>query len=1126
MEVELVTRLFLKSTCRRMRNSHWLPCLGWLVLLMPIPLLSINTTRTTSVLQSSTDRQHNDFIRFINATDLVVADYKLSIEYLCSEPSTVRVEVIVSTDVKTGITIYKKRWKCEKHLHILRIRTLWVRFPSIMLYRADYLIQRSIVINNVILRAWIVNTDFEAHKNRNTAVYEQATTRTYKLLKTLSPFERPYKDHQECLQWDKEKIQAIKDKQIHRCLLENDVVELLSFPFASSGLNFGITRKLKKFNNPEMEVASKQLVNNPRFTVSIWIYLLHRCKWPFCGIFHHINEKQMYATPLLFLTQDGNIHFQMMMASGKHVAGRSHFKLSLRQWCRVDLTLQDRRMTLSVSYGEKLQAREDAFYSYREDVHLNNSAGYFVLGGSNHVRAFEGFIGPVKLYRLLALTGQEISNPLVTDHNFHKHVEQYNRKCKYLTTHTMEYFQSFGLLKKMQQMYRSNSYYLELVTKYGPVDYDKEKCAAHPWGKRTEKKYKAFFDLVHTMALQPISDFAHSPNLRSALIKVGEKLFQKTVEILVRPNSTQQIDRLTIPLMEASCCGYYRAAYFLAVIFETGLGVEIQPLQGLLYSLVAAQGNDRLALMHLGYKHDQGIDGYRLDYDMSYSYYLNIAQQTINDRHVFDGEQAFVESVRLMDDSALQSQTQENDDIFLWLRYQANHGDAFAQQKLARMLYWGQHGITRDVKAAMEWYSRSAEETGDPLSLYEYGLFLFKGRGVEKNTKLGLKLIHEAASKGSHEALNGLGWYYEIFEKDFVKAVEYWEKAMQMGNLDASHNLGVMYAAGLYPGKPVKNETEAFQYYYKAGSGGHFESVIRCSFYWSTGNFESIPHNPRMAVHWAKFVAEHNGFLGYIMRKAMHAYLQKSWNEALLYYLVTAETGIETSQTNVAYLCEEHPELASNSVDYAWRYYNLSAFQLTTHPFVLIKMGDYYYYGHKNHKRDITQSIEMYTSAALLNYSQAFYNLASLIEEGVHIPERFLDLLNLTTGNNFNNFPVLLELYERCILVDMQEGLVPCSIALLHVHLKTIWINICSAALLYTAGSVLLSTLIVFAVKHYWDSMAVSTTRQNEHSPTMSSSSQNIQSDERIPEETSLPSTASEYPEPNEARSIMQPCTM
>lgn len=43
-------------------------------------------------------------------------------------------------------------------------------------------------------------------------------------------------------------------------------------------------------------------------------------------------------------------------------------------------------------------------------------------------------------------------------------------------------------------------------------------------------------------------------------------------------------------------------------------------------------------------------------------------------------------------------------------------------------------------------------------------------------------------------------------------------------------------------------QTEAFPYYYKAGFGGHLESLVRCSFFWNTGNFEYIPHNPKQAV--------------------------------------------------------------------------------------------------------------------------------------------------------------------------------------------------------------------------------------------------------------------------------------
>lgn len=61
--------------------------------------------------------------------------------------------------------------------------------------------------------------------------------------------------------------------------------------------------------------------------------------------------------------------------------------------------------------------------------------------------------------------------------------------------------------------------------------------------------------------------------------------------------------------------------------------------QGLLYSLIGAQGNERLAVMNLGYKHYQGINNYPLDLELSYAYYSNIAIKTSLDQHTIKGEQ-------------------------------------------------------------------------------------------------------------------------------------------------------------------------------------------------------------------------------------------------------------------------------------------------------------------------------------------------------------------------------------------------------------------------------------------------------------------------------------------------------
>lgn len=54
--------------------------------------------------------------------------------------------------------------------------------------------------------------------------------------------------------------------------------------------------------------------------------------------------------------------------------------------------------------------------------------------------------------------------------------------------------------------------------------------------------------------------------------------------------------------------------------------------QAWLLALLAAQKDDRLALLHLGHVHHQGLNGLPTDPDLAYAYYANIAKQTNVDR--------------------------------------------------------------------------------------------------------------------------------------------------------------------------------------------------------------------------------------------------------------------------------------------------------------------------------------------------------------------------------------------------------------------------------------------------------------------------------------------------------------
>ncbi|XP_054830613.1 protein sel-1 homolog 3-like [Eublepharis macularius] len=86
--------------------------------------------------------------------------------------------------------------------------------------------------------------------------------------------------------------------------------------------------------------------------------------------------------------------------------------------------------------------------------------------------------------------------------------------------------------------------------------------------------------------------------------------------------------------------------------------------------------------------------------------------------------------------------------------------------------------------------------------------FCLQGQGVKHDIPKALDLFNQAAEQGFLPALTALGWYYQVFENDYRRAVEFWEKADEMGDPVAPSNLGAFYAYGQYPGKGRDEEIQ------------------------------------------------------------------------------------------------------------------------------------------------------------------------------------------------------------------------------------------------------------------------------------------------------------------------------
>lgn len=115
----------------------------------------------------------------------------------------------------------------------------------------------------------------------------------------------------------------------------------------------------------------------------------------------------------------------------------------------------------------------------------------------------------------------------------------------------------------------------------------------------------------------------------------------------------------------------------------------------------------------------------------------------------------------------------------------AEHGDAYAQGRLAKMLYEG-CGIKKDELEAARWMRKAADQ-GNEIAQFNLGLMYINGLGVEN---------------------------------DEPEAVRWFRRAAEQGYLNAQFKLGKMLADGII----VKDHSESLQWLKKAAEQGHTEA--------------------------------------------------------------------------------------------------------------------------------------------------------------------------------------------------------------------------------------------------------------------------------------------------------------
>ncbi|ESO89489.1 hypothetical protein LOTGIDRAFT_165081 [Lottia gigantea] len=919
-------------------------------------VLKVNCTKPEilSIVQDNQKLVNQEFVKIVNPPNELDSTTLLTLEYSCLQHSIVGTEVqILYADNKTTRT-YTKFWKCTQPTP-LRKRRIRIRLPNSVSFKPSRLNRAVVLVNSAKLRAWIITKEQLQQAKQNGDVFSAAKTKVFYDVKIPDVFSRKHiRPWRACKIWYWNILCKMPVTWSQSCPVERETIRAVTYPAAMNGLGYGIYRSFKPYRNPDLEAERRNSITKPTFTVSMWLYINKYCpygkysqKRKFCSLMTAGNWDTS-LTPALIVLDDGTFQLEVFLADKKNYAMKPPFKLPQHQWFRLTLNFQHRSWLITLNYGKNWNQTSVTQYTYGQDVIMDDTDGYVAFGGDNkRFTTFVGYIGETVYYRGQWIQPEKIPYPSLKHPMFQLDLTPREERCSNFITWIESRVKHYSKLKNTVRKDVCYSSFYEIrrsVTK----NLQNKTC---PISRDHRSRY---YRIINSYIRRIV--FGGQTLSPKNMPDVATHLYNNATAII--DEKLSRIPRAVPLLKQSSCLGNTDAMFMLAVILNNGIYFKSDQIQSQAYLMMASMEGHRLATMALGNKHMIGIDGVPYDREHSYLYYNYVADKTRQDIDAHKNHNVLTESVRLTDEAKLQQQTDEEGDIFLWLKHQAQAGVLSAQRNIGKTLFWGQNGVKRNIDAAMNYFKAGAEQQ-DPEAMYDYGILLYKGTGSKKNETEGKKIVEKAAAQMNPNAITALGWIALERERNYTKAYNLLIQAYQKRIPDAGYYLGYMAMNGKIPNEPA-DLLKAKQYMSFAASKGHVDAGVWFAYMCMkgskvlsrdvtgasdertlheihlvltlSGNFK-ISYNSHnywdqgaLCGRWARHLSEQNPALGNILHKALHAWRRLDIPQALFYYLMTAETGSEIGAFNTAYLCEENKEGITHYIEKEcqWRHYNIS----------------------------------------------------------------------------------------------------------------------------------------------------------------------------------------------------------
>lgn len=289
------------------------------------------------------------------------------------------------------------------------------------------------------------------------------------------------------------------------------------------------------------------------------------------------------------------------------------------------------------------------------------------------------------------------------------------------------------------------------------------------------------------------------------------------------PTKVDDKPTYTAELQQKAEAGDVAAQLDLARCYDSGSGIEKNPVEAHKWFLKAAeQGNGR-ALNAVGISYENGTGGVEKDAAEAVKWFRKSAEL---------GSGYGLNSLGRCYEYGKGVQKDLTEAV-KWYRQSAEQGNSYGQDNLGRCYEYGK-GVEKDLTEAAKWYHKSAEQ-GNASAQGSLGFMYIKGFGVKKDAVEAAKWMRMAAEQGSVTAQYNLGLTYirgEGVKKDGKEAVKWYQKAAEQGHADAQIELGACY----YSGTGVSQDmAEGAKWFRKAADQGNAGGQARLAWFYVRG---------------------------------------------------------------------------------------------------------------------------------------------------------------------------------------------------------------------------------------------------------------------------------------------------